>query len=163
MASSLDSMYTEIIFEHDKRPQHAGLREDFDSEVHHVNPSCGDELTMRLLIEGEGDDALVKDISYEAVGCAMSRASASIMADLFIGKTVAHAKKVMENFEGAMKSRGADAGDEELIEDGVALLGASKFPGRVKCVLLPWKAYQALIVEAQAKHEKDAPEAGEQA
>ena len=146
-SSPLSSLYTELVIEHDKRPLHAGLREPFTSEVHHVNPTCGDEITLRLqLTDGR---TRIEDVSYDAVGCAMSRASASIMADLLIGRTTAEVELVQEHFEAAMRSRGRLAGDEELIGDGIALLGAAKFPARVKCVLMSWKAYQAALVEAQ--------------
>jgi len=147
MSSGLDALYTDIIFEHDKRPQNAGLREPFHAEVHHVNPTCGDEITLRLQRERGG---AVEDISYEAVGCAMSRASASMMTELLIGRSLAEAEEITRAFEAAMSSRGRDAGDPEVLGDAVALLGAAKFPGRVKCVLMAWKAYRAALVEADA-------------
>ncbi|MGP9693095.1 Fe-S cluster assembly sulfur transfer protein SufU [Brachybacterium sp. AOP25-B2-12] len=146
--ANLDSLYTEIIFEHDKRPQRYGLREPFEAEVHHVNPTCGDEITLRVHVTGEGEDAILEDLSYESQGCAMSRASASIMADLLHGRTLAEAAAIVDSFELSMASRGKDPGDEDLIGDGVALLGASKFPGRVKCVVMAWKAYRAALVES---------------
>ncbi|MGO2608431.1 MAG: Fe-S cluster assembly sulfur transfer protein SufU [Brachybacterium tyrofermentans] len=147
MSSALNSLYTELVIEHDKRPLHAGLREPFQAEVHHVNPTCGDEITLRLQLSGHGQEQRIEDVSYDAIGCAMSRAAASIMADLLIGQTVADAAPVREHFEAAIGSRGRIEGDEDLIGDGVALLGAAKFPARVKCVLMPWKAYQAALVE----------------
>ncbi|WP_058234077.1 Fe-S cluster assembly sulfur transfer protein SufU [Devriesea agamarum] len=150
MSANLNSLYSSIVFEHDRRPQNAGLREPYESEVHHVNPTCGDELTMRLHLSGEGPQAIIEDISYDAVGCSMSRASASIMSDLLIGQTLEQAQKIYDSFATAMASRGQDPGDEDMIGDGIALVGASKFPGRVKCVLLAWKAFEALQVEAQA-------------
>jgi nitrogen fixation NifU-like protein len=152
----LTSLYTDIVFEHDKRPVHAGLREPFDAEVHHVNPTCGDEITLRLTLDGQGggDQAVVQDVSYEAVGCAMSRASASIMSDLLIGHTVAQNAQVAAHMEQVMHSRGKETGDEEIIGDAVALTGASKFPNRVKCVLMAWKAYQAALIEAQTLGER---------
>ncbi|GAA1487678.1 Fe-S cluster assembly sulfur transfer protein SufU [Brachybacterium sacelli] len=149
MNGGLNSLYTELVIEHDKRPLHAGLREPFDAEVHHVNPTCGDEITLRLQLAGECDAERIEDVSYEAIGCAMSRAAASIMADLLIGRTVAEIEPVRVHFEEAMRSRGTVEGDEELIGDGIALLGAARFPARVKCVLMPWKAYRAALVEAR--------------
>jgi len=148
MSTHLSALYTELVVEHDKRPLHAGLREPFGAEVHHVNPTCGDEITLRLQLSDDGTER-IEDISYDAIGCAMSRASASIMADLLIGRTVAEIGPVQEHFEEAMRSRGRIEGDEELIGDGIALLGAAKFPARVKCVLMPWKAYQAALVETR--------------
>ncbi|WP_246954802.1 Fe-S cluster assembly sulfur transfer protein SufU [Brachybacterium sp. Marseille-Q7125] len=152
----LTSLYTELVMEHDKNPLHAGLREPFESEVHHVNPTCGDEITLRLQrsTEGGGDDETgmgerIADLSYEATGCAMSRASASIMADLLIGRTTAQIEPVREHLEEVMRSRGRVEADEELIGDAIALMGAAKFPARVKCVLMPWKAYEAALLEAR--------------
>ena len=149
MSTHLSALYTELVVEHDKRPLHAGLREPFGAEVHHVNPTCGDEITLRLHL-ADGAAERIEDVSYDAVGCAMSRASASIMADLLIGRTVAEMEPVREHFEEVMRSRGRLDGDEELIGDGIALLGAAKFPARVKCVLMPWKAYPAALVETRA-------------
>lgn len=149
MSAGLNALYTELVMEHDKRPLHAGLRDPFDAEVHHVNPTCGDEITLRLHLSGRGPEQRIEDVSYDALGCAMSRASASIMADLLIGRTTAQVDPVQEHFEAAMRSRGRLEGDEDLIGDGVALLGAAKFPARVKCVLMSWKAYQAALVEAR--------------
>lgn len=150
MTVGLNSLYTELVMEHDKRPLHAGLREPFTAEVHHVNPTCGDEITLRLQLTGSGATQQIEDVSYDAIGCAMSRASASIMADLLIGRSTAEVEPVHEHMETVMRSRGRAEGDEELIGDGVALLGAAKFPARVKCVLMPWKAYQAALVETRA-------------
>ena len=146
----LTSLYSDIVFEHDKRPLHAGLRDPFDAEVHHVNPTCGDEITLRLHLSGPAADPRLEDVSYDATGCAMSRASASIMADLLRGRLASEAEPITAHIEKVMHARGRTPGDEELIGDGVALVGAAKFPGRVKCVLMPWKAYQAALIEARA-------------
>jgi len=149
MSTHLSALYTELVIEHDKRPLHAGLREPFGAEVHHVNPTCGDEITLRLQLTGDGTER-IEDVSYDAVGCAMSRAAASMMADLLIGRTVEEVAPAQEHFEAAMRSRGRLEGDEDLLGDSIALLGAAKFPARVKCVLMPWKAYQAALVETRA-------------
>ncbi|HIY24178.1 MAG TPA: iron-sulfur cluster assembly scaffold protein [Candidatus Brachybacterium merdigallinarum] len=165
MSDALHSLYTELVVEHDKRPLHEGLREPFDAEVHHVNPTCGDEITLRLHLAppadgtagsapagstaGEEDSRTIADISYQAVGCAMSRASASIMADLLIGRTVAEVEPVRDHFDQAIRSRGRIEADEDLIGDGVALMGAARFPARIKCVLMSWKAYEAALIEAR--------------
>ncbi|GAA1331559.1 MULTISPECIES: Fe-S cluster assembly sulfur transfer protein SufU [Brachybacterium] len=146
----LTSLYTDIIFEHDKRPLHAGLREPFDAEVHHVNPTCGDEITLRVHL-GTGEDGAVRveDVSYDATGCAMSRSSASIMSDLLIGRTLTEIEPIAAHMDQVMHARGKQAGDEEIIGDGIALVGAAKFPNRVKCVLMSWKAFQAALVETR--------------
>lgn len=134
-------LYQELILEHSKRPQHAGLREPFDAEVHHVNPTCGDEVTLRVDVEGEGDQAVVKDVSYEAQGCSISVASTSVLAEEVIGHPVSEALGTFEAMKAMLTSKGQLAGDEEVIGDGVAFAGVSKYPARVKCALLGWTAF----------------------
>ncbi len=138
----LDSLYQEIILDHYKRPHHAGLREPYEAEVHHVNPTCGDEVTLRVHLSGAGADAVVEDVSYDAEGCSISQAAASVMTDLVIGKPVAEAVVVHEEFLALMQGRGTVEPDEEVLEDGIAFAGVSKFPARVKCALLSWMAWK---------------------
>lgn len=142
----LEQMYQEVILDHYKHPQHAGLREPFNSEVHHVNPSCGDELTLRVTLSD--DLAVVDDVSYDAVGCSISQASTSVMAEEIVGITVEEAMAKLAEFEKMVTSRGKIEGDEDLIGDGIAFAGVSKYPARVKCALLGWKAFQAATAEA---------------
>ena len=134
-------LYQELILEHSKRPQHAGLREPFDAEVHHVNPTCGDEVTLRVDLEGTGPEALVKDISYDAQGCSISVASTSVLAEEVIGRPVAEALTTFEAMRAMLTSKGQLVGDEDVIGDGVAFAGVSKYPARVKCALLGWTAF----------------------
>jgi len=134
----LDSMYQEIILDHYRNPHHRGLREPFDAEVHHVNPTCGDEVTMRVKIV----DDTVADVSYEGEGCSISQASASVMSDLVIGRSVADALDLEREFLALMQSRGTVEPDEDVLEDAVAFAGVSKYPARVKCALLSWMAWK---------------------
>jgi nitrogen fixation NifU-like protein len=140
----LDGLYQEVILDHYKRPHHKGLSDSKDIQVHHVNPSCGDEVTLNLTVDG----GVVKDISWDGVGCSISQASTSIMTDLVLGKTVAAAYEVMDNFSELMASKGTKVGDEEILDDAVALAGVSKFPARVKCALLGWMAFKDASVQA---------------
>jgi len=144
----LEQMYQEVILDHYKHPQHAGLREPFNTEVHHVNPSCGDELTLRVTLND--DLTVVNDVSYDAVGCSISQASTSVMAEEIVGKTVDEAMAKLTEFEKMVTSRGKIEGDEDIIGDGIAFAGVSKYPARVKCALLGWKAFQAATAEALA-------------
>jgi nitrogen fixation NifU-like protein len=134
-------LYQELILEHSKRPHHAGLREPFDAEVHHVNPTCGDEVTLRVHLSGSGRTAVVEDISYDTLGCSISTASTSVLTDEVIGHTVEEALRTHEAMRAMLTSRGTDPGDEELIGDGVAFSGVAKYPARVKCALLGWMAF----------------------
>lgn len=154
----LESMYQEVILDHYKHPQHSGLRDPFDAEVHHVNPSCGDELTLRVRLSDDGET--VEDVSYDAVGCSISQASTSVMAEEIVGKPVAEAMVKLAEFERMITSRGKEEGDEDLIGDGVAFAGVSKYPARVKCALLGWKAFQAATADALADGSADAAPAG---
>jgi nitrogen fixation NifU-like protein len=140
--SDLDAMYQEIILDHYKRPHNAGLREPFEAEVHHVNPTCGDEVTLRVHLSGDGQDAVVEDVSYDALGCSISQASVSVLTDLLIGKPVKEALGVHEEFLALMQGRGTVEPDEEVLEDGIAFAGVAKFPARVKCALLGWMAWK---------------------
>lgn len=142
----LDSMYQEVILDHYKNPQHKGLRDPFQAEVHHVNPSCGDELTLRVQLSADGNT--VEDVSYDAVGCSISQASTSVMAEEIIGKSLEEANEKLAEFEKMITSRGQEEGDEDIIGDGVAFAGVSQYPARVKCALLGWKAFQAASVDA---------------
>ncbi|MDO5029084.1 MAG: SUF system NifU family Fe-S cluster assembly protein [Corynebacterium sp.] len=145
----LEQMYQEVILDHYKHPQHSGLREPFNAEVHHVNPSCGDELTLRVTLND--DLSVVDDVSYDAVGCSISQASTSVMAEEIVGKPVEEAMEKLAEFERMVTSRGKIEGDEDLIGDGIAFAGVSKYPARVKCALLGWKAFQAATAEALSK------------
>jgi nitrogen fixation NifU-like protein len=139
---SVDALYQEIILDHYKNPHGAGLRDPFDAEVHHVNPTCGDEVTLRVRLDGAGEDALVQDVSYDALGCSISQASVSVLTDLVVGKRVSDALSVHESFLKLMQGRGNVEPDEDVLEDGVAFAGVAKFPARVKCALLGWMAWK---------------------
>ena len=151
---NLESMYQEVILDHYKNPQHTGLREPYEAEVHHVNPSCGDELTLRVHLSEDG--STVEDVSYDAEGCSISQASTSVMAEEIIGLPVAEAMEKLAAFDEMITSRGTVEGDAEMIGDGVAFAGVAKFPARVKCALMGWKAFQAATSDALG--ESDAPE-----
>jgi len=141
----LEQMYQEVILDHYRNPLHSGLREPFGAEVHHVNPTCGDELTLRLRLSEDGKN--VEDVSYDAQGCSISQASASMMADLVTGQSVADSLEKFDAFHAMISSRGQDEGDEELLDDAVALAGVSRYPARVKCALLGWMAFKDALVQ----------------
>ena len=144
-----ESMYQEIILDHYKNPHHKGLREPFDAEVHHLNPTCGDEVTLRVALVG----GMVEDVSYDGQGCSISVASTSVMADLVIGKSVDEALSTHEAFVELMKSKGQLEPDEDVLEDGIAFAGVSRYPARVKCALLGWMAWKDATAQAVAKHD----------
>ena len=136
----LNSLYQEVILDHYKRPHHKGLVAG-DIQVHHINPSCGDEITLSLKVVGDE----VSNLTWDGVGCSISQASVSIMSDLLIGKKINEASSVLDSFVEMMQSKGQNEGDEEVLEDGVALAGVSKYPARIKCALLGWMAYKDAV------------------
>jgi nitrogen fixation NifU-like protein len=143
----LDALYQEIILDHYRNPHHAGLREPYEAEVHHVNPTCGDEVTLRVHLDGQS----VGDVSYDAEGCSISQASASVMTDLVIGKPLAEALETQEAFLELMQGKGQVEPDEEVLEDGIAFAGVAKFPARVKCALLSWMAFKDAALQATSE------------
>jgi nitrogen fixation NifU-like protein len=143
---SVEDLYQEIILDHYRAKHHSGLREPFDAEVFHVNPSCGDEVTLRVRL----NDGMVSDVSYDGVGCSISQASTSVMTDLVIGHDVGHGLGLHEEFLALMQGRGEVEPDEERLEDGIAFAGVARFPARVKCALLGWSAFKDAVLRAQA-------------
>ncbi|MGH3327416.1 MAG: Fe-S cluster assembly sulfur transfer protein SufU, partial [Streptomycetales bacterium] len=146
----LKSMYQEIILDHYRNPLHKGLRDPYDAESHHVNPTCGDEVTLRVRLGGDPGAPTLADVSYDALGCSISQASASVMSDLVIGRSVKEAMGVGDEFLTLIQSRGQVEPEEEVLEDAVAFAGVSKYPARVKCALLPWMALRDAAARAAA-------------
>jgi nitrogen fixation NifU-like protein len=148
--SAVDSLYQQIILDHYKNPHHRGLPDTFDAEVHHVNPTCGDEVTLRLAIR----DGAVAEIGWEGEGCSISQAATSVMSDLVAGKSVDDALALERRFLDLMQSQGrAEITDEDehVLEDAIAFEGVSRYPARVKCALLGWMAMKSAVAEAEQK------------
>jgi len=141
-----EQLYQEIILDHYKHPHGRGLREPFDAEAHHVNPTCGDEVTIRVRLAGDA----IEEISFEGMGCSISLASASVLHDVMSGHTVTDALARHDAFVALMSGRGQVEPDEELLEDGVAFAGVAKYPARVKCALLSWMAFKDATARAVA-------------
>ena len=149
-------MYQDVILDHYKHPHHRGLREPFAAEVHHVNPTCGDEVTLRVALSDDGEQVL--DVSYDGQGCSISQAATSVLADQVIGQSVGDALKTVTAFTEMVSSRGTSEGDEDILGDGIAFAGVSRYPARVKCALLGWLAFKAALAEAGAGTARDVEE-----
>jgi nitrogen fixation NifU-like protein len=144
----LEQMYQEIILDHYRNPQHRGLREPYQSEVHHVNPTCGDEVTLRVELSRPDGARVIQDVSYQAEGCSISQASTSVMTELVVGRTVEQALAVQDRFRELVQGRGTVEPDEETLGDAVAFAGVAQYPARVKCALLGWMALKDALVQA---------------
>jgi len=144
---NLDTLYQEVILDHYKNPLNKKLSPTFDVQVHHINPSCGDEITLNLTAV----DGAITAITWDGVGCSISQASVSIASDLLVGKTFAQAQEITDEFVDLMQSKGKKTGDEATLEDAVALAGVSQYPARIKCALLGWMAIKDASIQVQTK------------
>ncbi|MFC6094129.1 SUF system NifU family Fe-S cluster assembly protein [Saccharothrix sp. BKS2] len=141
----LQQMYQEIILDHYKNPHGRGLRDPFDAESHQINPTCGDEVTLRVRLDGD----TVADVSYDGQGCSISQASTSVLTDLVVGRPVSEAFTRMDAFVELMQGRGQVEPDEDVLEDGIAFAGVAKYPARVKCALLGWMAFKDAVSRSE--------------
>lgn len=169
----VEALYQDIILDHYRKPHGKGLREPYDAQVYHVNPTCGDEVTMRVRLAGlngsaagaDGDGPRIEDVSYDSMGCSISQAAASVLHDLVHGQRVEDAMHVHDEFLALMQSKGQVEPDEDLLEDAIAFAGVSKYPARIKCALLAWMAWkdatlQALSAKTDGPQPTDQPPAG---
>jgi nitrogen fixation protein NifU and related proteins len=156
--AGLEDLYREIILDHYRNPRNKGALEAPASKTDGVNPSCGDEISVYLLLDGQGDTATVSDIKIGGVGCSISQSSASMMSSAVKGKTVGEARALIRTFKSMMNIReaghdaGHEAGDDHdhadhhhdtdaapvKLGDLEALQGVVKFPTRIKCATLAW-------------------------
>jgi nitrogen fixation protein NifU and related proteins len=140
--SGLEDLYREIILDHYRTPRNRGELESppaVESRGH--NPLCGDEITLYLLVDGEGDDAVVSDVKIGGQGCSISQSSASMMTQAVIGKSVSEARALIRRFRSMMGIEDVESqpGDDEIdLGDLEALQGVVKFPVRIKCAVLGW-------------------------
>jgi nitrogen fixation protein NifU and related proteins len=143
----LDSLYQQVILDHYKRPLHKGLSKNSGVQVHHINPSCGDEVTVKVSVK----DEVVTEVTWDGVGCSISQASVSMMSDLVTGLGITEANVILDEFTALMQSKGTSEGNSEILDDAVAFAGVSKYPARIKCALLGWMAFKDASVQAQAQ------------
>jgi nitrogen fixation NifU-like protein len=149
----LESLYQEIILDHYRHPHHKGLAEPYDAEVRHVNPVCGDEITLRVALKDSDAGPVVADVSYDALGCSISQASASVLTDLVIGRAVGEGMRLHDEFLALMQSKGEAEPDEDVLGDAAAFAGVSKYPARIKCALLAWMAWKDATAQAMGERE----------
>lgn len=153
----LEQMYQEIILDHYRHPQGKGLREPFDVEVHHINPTCGDEVTLRVrMVDGVGDvggdgGEPTVQLSYDGTGCSISQASQSVMFEQIDGATVSDGMAAVDEFLELLQSgTHGFTPDEDVLGDAVVFSGVAKYPARVKCALLGWMAWKDAVAQALA-------------
>jgi nitrogen fixation protein NifU and related proteins len=154
--SSMEQLYQQLILDHAKDPHGKGLAEGHDAESFQVNPTCGDEVRLRVHLAG-GGASTVDRVSWEGQGCSISQASVSVMSELVTGASVEEAERLGETFRALMQSRGdgLDEAAEDRLGDATAFTGVAKYPARIKCALLGWAALRDALVQASAATTKE--------
>lgn len=143
--SDLQNLYQELILDHSRTPHGYGLRDEIAAQSHQVNPTCGDEITLQVHRDADGS---IEAIAWEGHGCAISQASASLLAELAEGLSVPDLEVRISAFREAMRSRGKIEPDEDLLGDAAALGGVSKYVARVKCAMLAWVATEEALARS---------------
>jgi nitrogen fixation NifU-like protein len=144
--SGLDGLYQELILDHSKARDGFGLapEEGACATSHQRNPVCGDEITLRVRVDGD----VIRDVTWEGAGCSISQASASMLTGLADGMTRDAASTLIGHFREVLRSRGQLTLDEDEFGDAAALTGVSKFTARVKCAMLAWVALEDALARA---------------
>jgi nitrogen fixation NifU-like protein len=136
MDEDLSELYQEVILDHSRKPRHFHVLPEANHSAEGNNPLCGDHYTVYLKLE----DGVIRDISFQGAGCAISKASASMMADELKGKTIADARRFFSQYQNMVTTGKTD---QETLGKLCAFAGVSHFPARVKCAILPWHAMLA--------------------
>ena len=142
MDESLRELYQEVILDHSRHPRHFGKLEHATNTAQGYNPLCGDRVTIYLNV---GKDSHIADVRFEGKGCAISQASASLMTDMIVGKTVAEAEKLMGGFLNLVKGEEVEGLNEDDRETLNVMAGVSAFPMRVKCATLAWHTMKSAL------------------
>ncbi len=141
--SMLRELYQEVILDHNKHPRNFRKMEDATRHVEGYNPLCGDHYTLFVKVDGD----VIKDVSFEGAGCAISKASASVMSSLLKGKTKADAETMFQDFHKLVKGEVNVEQNAEKLGKLAAFAGVSEFPARVKCASLAWHTLHAALNE----------------
>jgi nitrogen fixation NifU-like protein len=142
MDQSLRELYQEVILDHSRHPRHFGKLEHATNTAQGYNPLCGDRVTIYLMV---GKDDRIADVKFEGKGCAISQASASLMTDMIVGRTVAQAEKLMGGFLNLVKGEKVEGLNQDDRETLNVMAGVSAFPMRVKCATLAWHTMKSAL------------------
>ncbi|MCL3861958.1 Fe-S cluster assembly sulfur transfer protein SufU [Actinotalea sp. K2] len=157
--SSMEQLYQQLILDHAKSPHGKGLLETYEAESFQVNPTCGDEVRLRVHLAADASGGTVVDrVGWDGQGCSISQASVSVMSELVTGAPVATADLLGETFKALMHTRGEGLDDqsEDLLGDATAFTGVARYPARIKCALLGWMALRDALVQTGVTQEEKA-------
>jgi nitrogen fixation protein NifU and related proteins len=143
---NLENLYRQVIMDHYKNPRNKGLKGQEDSIVVHLkNPTCGDDITIELIVEND----MIKDLYFDGSGCSISMSAASVMSETVKGKTVEEAKGMFENYLNMLK--GEPYNEDMDLGDAFVYQGIANFPARFKCATIAWKALNQALLEKEVK------------
>jgi nitrogen fixation NifU-like protein len=142
--SALRELYQEVILDHNKSPRNFRAMESPDRKVEGYNPLCGDHYTVYLRMDGD----VIREVTFQGAGCAISKASASLMSAALKGKTKEEAEQLFELFHGLVKGETDPVLHAGALGKLVAFAGVAEFPARVKCASLPWHTVRAALTQA---------------
>jgi nitrogen fixation NifU-like protein len=145
----LDDLYQDIILDHYRRPRHRGTLDHADLHAEGFNPFCGDQVILTIELNGDGR---ISDVGFEGQGCSISQASASMLTDHLISKTLDEAEAAVRTFKGVMQGEELSEEQEDDFGEIAALQGVKQFPIRIKCALLGWTTLQDAIAEYRKTH-----------
>jgi len=156
--SALEQMYQQVIMDHAKQAHGRGLEPAEGPDVgesFQVNTTCGDEVRLRVGVDGDR----VASLTWEGQGCSISQASVSVLHDLVLGASLEDTRAAEAAFLALMQARGAepDAATEELLGDATAFVGVGRYPARIKCALLGWMALKDALIQANVPPERREP------
>jgi nitrogen fixation protein NifU and related proteins len=156
MSDPLEQLYQQLIIDHAKDPHGKGLAEGYAAESFQVNPTCGDEVRLRVHLAAGDGAPVVERVSWDGQGCSISQASVSVMSDLVTGQSVRVVEELGEGFHALMhaKGEGLDEAVEDRLADATAFTGVGRYPARVKCALLGWIALRDALIQAGTTEEK---------
>jgi len=139
--SRLDNLYRQVILDHSSHPHHHGVLDQSTNQIELNNPTCGDVIQLQMILE----DDIIKDLRFDGSGCSISTASASMMSDVVIGKTETEAFALIQGFSELVQ--GQEPSNQDDLGDAAILSGVAKFPARIKCATLGWKALERALEE----------------
>lgn len=141
--SRLDQLYRQVILDHSSHPHHHGTLEQATDQIELNNPTCGDVIQLQLILEKDR----INDIRFSGSGCAISTASASMMTEAVMGRTIQEALGLIDQF--SLLVQGKEDDNVEALGDAAILSGVSKFPARIRCATLAWKGLEKALIEAR--------------
>ena len=151
----LEDLYQEVVMDHNRRPRNFKKLENAQQTAEGFNPLCGDQISLYLNVD---DDGVIEDIGFEGAGCAISKATASMMTEAIKGKNVDKAEEIFEAFRHMLTRKPEEEYDYELLGDLEILQGVSQFPTRIKCATLSWHTLNSALDGKQASGDKTSTE-----